>query len=677
MENDLSRIGWRGWKIVNKLGSGSFGSVYEIHRNLPDGTVEKAALKVLSVPQNGGEIDNLRLQGIDDETITASFQKDMEKIVQEYSVMLELNGHSNIVNCHEMQCVEQDNHLGYDIYIRMELLKPLKSMLGAEYSEEETIKLGIDLCSALEVCQKKNVLHRDIKPENIMVSDFGNYKLGDFGVAKLSQGNSTATTYAGTPPYMAPEVSRHEHYGSTADLYSLGLVLYWMMNRKVLPFMPLPPAIPQYQERSKAIERRIAGEELPAPVNGSPELWNVVKKASAFLPEDRFQSPNEMKEALERVRAASVKRHLIVKIRGNVDTVVYDGKPHSISGFTTNVEHEKIAIALQSPDTATVSGKEIQKYSMGLTQSDFVVKTLDPSLVIDDIIVEDGHLSIIPAKNPIKKAIIRIAILLAVILSAFAIFKFRQMKASEKRTQEYIEELRNNQQTEAPSATQAANPSTVTPSTSVTQPPSVTQETTPYSNLSVGSTVKIGTYEQDGVTSNGAEAIEWVVLEVQNGEALLISTDILLCGKYNDVWASLSWEKCTLRSWLNDSFYKTVFSTDERKYVQESVVKAEPNPQYRTGAGNDTHDKVFILSISEAERYLSKNNMLNGYATANAAQGGVRVTTSGKSWYWLRSPGEDRTTAAYVTTDGVINKKGQAFNFGDGGVRPSIRISIR
>lgn len=227
-----------------------------------------------------------------------------------------------------------------------------------------------------------------------------------------------------------------------------------------------------------------------------------------------------------------------------------------------------------------------------------------------------------------------------------------------------------------PSATQATNPSNTSPSSDFATEPPAAQATNPYSNLSAGDTVKIGTFEQDGVTSNGAETIEWVVLDVQNGEALLISKNILFCGQYNDVWASLGWESCTLRTWLNKSFYKSVFTTNEQKYIQESTVTAESNPQYHTSAGNDTRDKVFVLSISEAERYLSKNDLLKGHATTNANQDGVRVTSSGLSWYWLRSPGEDRTTAAYVTTDGTINKKGQAFTGGDGGVRPAIRISV-
>lgn len=202
------------------------------------------------------------------------------------------------------------------------------------------------------------------------------------------------------------------------------------------------------------------------------------------------------------------------------------------------------------------------------------------------------------------------------------------------------------------------------------------QSANPYANLSIGKIVEIGTYEQDNRQANGAEPIEWKVLDIQNGEALLISNYILFCGKYNETWASLGWDRCSLRTWLNDSFYKTSFSQNEKKYILESVVSAESNPQYRTGEGNDTSDKVFILSISEAQKYLSGGSQ-NGYATAFAVHDGVYVFKNGISWYWLRSPGEDRTKAAYVTSEGEINKKGLSFESSDGGVRPAIKINMR
>ena len=98
----------------------------------------------------------------------------------------------------------------------------------------------------------------------------------------------------GTTGYMAPEISKHEAYGPTVDIYSLGMVLYWMMNERTLPFLPMPPQIPTAMQHQEASSRRFRGEALPAPKNGSEALKQVVLKACAYHPEDRYQTADEM-----------------------------------------------------------------------------------------------------------------------------------------------------------------------------------------------------------------------------------------------------------------------------------------------------------------------------------------------------------------------------------------------
>ncbi|MCR4655916.1 MAG: protein kinase [Lachnospiraceae bacterium] len=98
--------------------------------------------------------------------------------------------------------------------------------------EKAVLKLGVDICSALEICAMKKVIHRDIKPENIFINEFGDYKLGDFGVARKLENVAGALSQKGTYNYMAPEVEKGTSYNETVDLYSLGLVLYRFLNRK-------------------------------------------------------------------------------------------------------------------------------------------------------------------------------------------------------------------------------------------------------------------------------------------------------------------------------------------------------------------------------------------------------------------------------------------------------------
>ena len=297
MAQQFPDVRFPGWEVIRKLGDGSFGGVYEIHRTLPDGRVEKAALKKLTVPKDNSEIRELYSQSFSKENITAHYKDQMRELVNEYTLTQELNGCRNVVFCHDVQCVQHTDGIGWDIYIRMELLKPLKHVLSADYQEMAVLKLGLSLCSALLACQEHHIIHRDIKPENILVSDRGEFKLGDFGIAKVSEKTATGTM-TGTMGYMAPEVANRWHYGAQADIYSLGMVLYWMMNRRTLPFLPFPPTIPTAAQRQEAANRRFAGESFPPPINGSRELKAIVMKACAFSTDKRYQTVQELRRDL-------------------------------------------------------------------------------------------------------------------------------------------------------------------------------------------------------------------------------------------------------------------------------------------------------------------------------------------------------------------------------------------
>ena len=336
MAQQFPDVRFPGWEIIRKLGEGSFGGVYEIHRTLPDGRVEKAALKKLTVPKDNSEIRELYSQSFSKENITAHYKDQMRELVNEYTLTQELNGCRNVVACHDVQCVQHADGIGWDIYIRMELLKPLKLVLSADYQEMAVLKLGLSLCNALLACQEHHIVHRDIKPENILVSDRGEFKLGDFGIAKVSEKTATGTM-TGTMGYMAPEVANRWHYGAQADIYSLGMVLYWMMNRRTLPFLPFPPAIPTAAQRQDAANRRFAGESFPPPVNGSRELKAIVMKACAFSTEERYQTVQELRRDLyacyQQRRAG---KNVDVSIPADTDEAVLTNEPTSGNTYSGN-----------------------------------------------------------------------------------------------------------------------------------------------------------------------------------------------------------------------------------------------------------------------------------------------------------------------------------------------------
>lgn len=292
-----------GWEVVRKIGNGSFGDVYEIQRNIY-GLSETAALKVIGIPQNGDEIDDLRAQGHTDFEITKHYERCLEQIIQEYSLMAQIRGHANVVNCEDVQVSHRQDGIGWDIYIKMELLHPLMKSLNQVNTEEQVVKLGQDICKALIRCKDRGIIHRDIKPQNIFVSDDGNFKLGDFGIAKTVE-RTTGGTRIGTYKYMAPEVYNNHPYGAAADVYSLGLVLYWLLNERRTPFLPMPPQIPTSSEEEQAGLRRFRGEAIPAPKYGSPELKRITLKACAYASVDRYTSASEMLADLQKLKNVS------------------------------------------------------------------------------------------------------------------------------------------------------------------------------------------------------------------------------------------------------------------------------------------------------------------------------------------------------------------------------------
>lgn len=291
------------WKIQECIGEGAFGKVYKIVREEFGHTYE-AALKVIEIPHNQAEYNSIKNETMDKTEVDDYFKSMVEDIIKEFTLMSKLKGNSNIVSYEDHAVVKKTDGYGWTIYIRMELLTSLfqhaKSVSMTNY---DVLQLGIDVCKALEVCQNYHIIHRDIKPDNIFVSDIGTYKLGDFGIARELEKTTAGLSKKGTKSYMAPEVYKGMEYNSTVDIYSLGVVLYRFMNDNRVPFVPLPPQPVKYADRERADIMRMSGQPMPAPAKASKDFTEVILKACAYLPKDRYQNPTEMRMALERVKA--------------------------------------------------------------------------------------------------------------------------------------------------------------------------------------------------------------------------------------------------------------------------------------------------------------------------------------------------------------------------------------
>ena len=289
------------WTICRKLGQGSYGAVYEIQQE-DFGNVYKAALKVITVPQSEMEIQSVLAEGMTLPQAEKYFYSVVEDIVRESAIMSRLKGTGNIVSYEDHTVIRHSDGIGWDILIRMELLHPLLPYVYQNpMARRDIIKLGIDICKALELCQRYNIIHRDIKPENIFISDNGDYKLGDFGIARTIERTTSGLSKKGTYSYMAPEVYAGREYGFSVDTYSLGLVLYRMLNKNRGPFLPQPPEAITFSSREQALVRRISGEPLPCPFYGEGRLGGIVLKACAFDPKERYSSPQQLRQELEAI----------------------------------------------------------------------------------------------------------------------------------------------------------------------------------------------------------------------------------------------------------------------------------------------------------------------------------------------------------------------------------------
>lgn len=292
---------WGEWYIKDLIGHGSFGAVYKAEKT-EYGNTYVSAIKHLSIPPDNMTKASLAAEGMatDNHSLQMYCDTMRDQIIREINFCYTLRGNTNIVAYEDHCIIPKTDGIGYDIFIRMELLTALTQyMTEHPLTEGDVIQLGIAICEALTLLHQQHMIHRDIKPANIFVSSRGTYKLGDFGESKVLSGHSVSMTVRGTYSYMSPEISKGTTADITADIYSLGLVMYRLLNGNRAPFLPMN----QPTVDAAAIElsniRRFRGDPLPPPAFcRNAALTSIVLKACAFYPQERWHTPQEMKQAL-------------------------------------------------------------------------------------------------------------------------------------------------------------------------------------------------------------------------------------------------------------------------------------------------------------------------------------------------------------------------------------------
>ena len=282
---------WDSWYVDEELGEGRSGKVYKVHKTC------YAAVKIIHVPQSDDEIARALLD-MPESGIAEYFHGFVMDIVNAVCLMMEFEDRKNIVSIDDYEVVRRDN-LHWDILVRMELLQSLPSYITEHFlTNNDVIRLGLDISHALELYAMKGITPSGIKPDNILVSEYGDFKL-DIDLGRYAERDMF---HKGVRSYAAPEVLREEPHDIRADLYSLGIIMYRFLNMNRLPFMPLFPEPLTLHSREEALQRRMRGDELPDIPDIDPTLNAFIIKACAYRPEERYQTAGEFRAELERVR---------------------------------------------------------------------------------------------------------------------------------------------------------------------------------------------------------------------------------------------------------------------------------------------------------------------------------------------------------------------------------------
>ncbi len=379
---------WNAWHLDSPLGKGSYGKVYKIYRE-EFGSRFYSAMKWIPLPARQDDIDRMRSDGMSDGTIKAYYDDRVRDMQNEIKLMNSLRGTSHIVSFEDHAFIRKESGIGWDILIRMELLTPLPKRIHT-MTVGDVVRMGIDLCDALALCKKHRIVHRDIKPDNIFISENGDYKLGDFGVARSIQKDQTNLSMKGTPMYMAPEVYLGKPSGISADQYSLGLVMFKLLNAQQIAYEPTYSHVQTNEERDTVFYRRMKGDPLPPPLQGSARLKEIILRACRYQPRKRFPSPEAFRIALESVLKDAACAEPLKLIDGTLPPPpIHGGMPHAktryvpvivllvlaftlliivvVSGMITPASPVPAAETLMSPQPSAPVERPSQSEALALT----------------------------------------------------------------------------------------------------------------------------------------------------------------------------------------------------------------------------------------------------------------------------------------------------------------------
>ncbi|MDD6588583.1 MAG: DUF6273 domain-containing protein [Anaerobutyricum hallii] len=637
------------YTIEKVLGQGGFGITYlgidELHE-------KKVAIKEF-FPQG---IVTRNIEYEDAVTVTFVGEKDnynkgKEKFLKEARIMARFSKDEGIVKAQDF--FEINN----TAYIVMEYLEgiTLKQYLreNERIEPEELLELFVPLIESLDEIHSQGLIHRDISPDNIMVLPDGRIKLMDFGAARdYTEFGEKSLSIVLKPGYAPPEqYQTHGVQGPWTDIYALCATMY-----KCITGENPPDAIERVMDDHL---KKISAFGIPV----LPQIEEAIIKGMSVAANDRYQNvgdfcedlyggyeENSVPEAEE--SQSQVETELAEQSVETKTGMLTEGIPQSKYSTTEAVQESEKLISKELSENAGLTSEENE------AEAGIESETNNSGNKVPEQRMEKEKDSITPekegqsgnrAKEETKKVqkknnyfplIVGILILLGI------------------------------------AGTFAYNKSVFEETTSKSESSSQKKDNNP--DYKIGETIEFGNYPQD---KDGTEKpIEWIVMKKEGNQVLLLSKYVLDAKSYNEGWGDVTWETSDIRQWLNNEFYTTAFNKAEKAKIQTSLIKNEDNSEYGTSGGNDTEDKVFLLSEKEADTLFSDEEERIAKATEYAEKLGVDINENSEekgAWWWLRSPGSHGGSAAEVDGNGWVDRNGRNVHDDNDGVRPALHLNLQ
>ena len=614
------------YTIEGVLGQGGFGITYlgmdELHE-------KPVAIKEF-FPQ-GIVTRNIEYQ----DTVTVTFvgekdnyEKGKERFLKEARTMAKFSKDEGIVKA--LDFFEINN----TAYIVMEYLEgvTLKQYLreNQRIAPEDLIELLVPLIESLDEIHSQGMIHRDISPDNIMVLPDGRIKLMDFGAARdYTVFGEKSLSIVLKPGYAPPEqYQTHGVQGPWTDIYALCATMYKCITGENPP---------------DAIDRLVDDHLKKISAFGftvSPQIEEAIIKGMSVAAKDRYQnvgdfcedlyggyeerSVSEAEESQSQVEPETAEQ----SVEDKADMLKDEVPQEKYSTTEAVLENENLIseelsenAGLTSEENEAEAGIESETSNAGNKVPEQILEKERDSTTPEKEGLSDNRgkeeTKKIQKKNKYFLPIIGMLILLGI--TGFFVYNKSEYK--------------------------------------------------------VGKTIEFGNYPQD---KDGTEKpIEWIVMKNEGNQVLLLSKYVLDAKSYNEEWEDVTWETSDIRQWLNNEFYTAAFNKSEKAKIQTSLIKNEDNSEHGTSGGNDTEDKVFLLSEKEAETLFSNDDERIAKATEYAEKSGVYVNEEKAAYWWLRSPGDSGDDAAEVIYSGWVYRDGNYVDDSSGGVRPALHLNLQ